>query len=67
MYTWSSETLKSQVIAARTYAVYKARSRTAYSFDVDDTTANQAFIMTNIDSRTDAAVNATNDYIITYN
>ncbi len=68
--SWSTEALKAQAVAARTYAMREARDRTGV-FDVYDTTASQVYpgarlydtswrvVRSYEDSRTDAAIAAT--------
>ena len=64
--SWSAEALKAQAVAARTYAARKIKKNAAKEFDVDDTTANQAYNVKKIDARSDAAVAATKGVILTY-
>ncbi len=59
--------LEAQAIAARTYAAQKMSARAKQPFDVDDTTAYQAYRANNTDPRTDAAIAATAGQILTYN
>ncbi len=68
---WPMEALKSQAVAARTYAVYHLlnvrRSQTNRLWDVDDTIQFQAFTGTTLrHPRTDAAVEGTEGQILTY-
>ena len=62
------EALKSQAIAARTYAVadMKANRFEKLGFFVDDSTESQVFNNIAIKSSTTSAVNATKDMIMTY-
>lgn len=61
------EALKAQAIAARTYAAHKAMTRSRYAYDVDDTTANQAYHQSKINTRTDQAVKATAGMVLFFN
>ena len=66
--SWSSEALKSQAVAARTYAArYKANLKGAQPYDICNTTACQVYkgTMTEYKAST-AAVNATTDRVLTY-
>ncbi len=68
--SWSTEALKAQAVAARTYAMREAEDRSGV-FDVYDTTASQVYpgarlydsswrvVRSYEDSRTDAAISAT--------
>ena len=58
--------LQAQAIAARTYAYHKMLTRANQPWDVDDTTANQAYKASNSDSRTDAAIRATAHTILAH-
>lgn len=67
---WPLETLKTQAVAARTYAVYHlsvARKVGRRYFDVDDTVAFQAYTgLSHVSKLTDLAVSATAGQILTY-
>ncbi len=68
---WAMEALKTQAVAARTYAVYHLvfarRFEPSRIWDVDDTIAFQAFTGTSLQSeRTDMAVRETEGQILTY-
>ncbi len=68
---WPMEALKTQAVAARTYAVYhylnSQRSNSGRLWDVDDTIQFQAYTGTSLrHPRTDAAVEATDGQILTY-
>ncbi len=68
---WAMEALKTQAVAARTYAVYHLvfarRFEPARIWDVDDTIAFQAFTGSSLQSeRTDLAVRETEGQILTY-
>jgi len=41
--SWPSEALKAQTLAARSYAIFQARTRSSERYDVDDTTAYQVY------------------------
>lgn len=61
--SWSLETLKAQAIAARSYAIVK-HNRKGH---LDDTTSNQAFIITKKSDKSNRAVNETTGQVLTYN
>lgn len=68
---WPTETLKTQAVAARTYAVYHLVYARRYNaervWDVDDTINFQAYTGTSmISDRTDHAIDSTDGQIITY-
>ncbi|MCX6129367.1 MAG: SpoIID/LytB domain-containing protein [Proteobacteria bacterium] len=68
---WPMETLKTQAVAARTYAVYHMLFARRYEpqrlWDVDDTIQFQAFTGSSLHSeRTDEAVSSTDGQILTY-
>jgi len=68
---WAMEALKTQAVAARTYAVYHLvyarRFETSRAWDVDDTINYQAYTGTSlISERTDIAVRETEGQILTY-
>ena len=69
---WHIETLKTQAVAARTYAVFhlgqmRAKNHKRRLWDVDDTIAFQAYTGATMRSdRTDLAVNSTIGQIITH-
>ncbi len=65
--SWHTEALKSQAVAARTYAYKRILSEKSKAFDVDDTTNTQAYVPAKISDFTDAAVKATSGEILTYN
>lgn len=62
--SWPAEALKAQAIAARTYAMTRLRPEELY--DVDDTTANQAYRRNYTKESTDAAVTATAGRVLRY-
>ena len=41
--SWPAEALKAQTLAARSYAVFQARTRSSERYDVDDTTSFQVY------------------------
>lgn len=68
---WPLETLKTQAVAARTYAVYHLvyarRFSSERTWDVDDTINFQAYTgISLISDRTDAAIEATEGQILTF-
>ncbi|HYX36676.1 MAG TPA: SpoIID/LytB domain-containing protein [Oligoflexus sp.] len=68
---WAMEALKTQAVAARTYAVYHLvyarRFEASRHWDVDDTINYQAYTGTSlISERTDIAVRETDGQILTY-
>jgi cell wall-associated NlpC family hydrolase len=65
--SYHAEALKAQAIAARTYAARRISSQTTKPYDVDDTTATQAYRPHDrLDPRTDAAVRATTGEVLRY-
>lgn len=60
------EALKAQAVAARTYAAHKIATRSKQAFDVDDTTAYQAYRPGNTNARTDQAITATAGEVLHY-
>lgn len=69
--SWPIETLKTQAVAARTYAVFHISFARRYfrkrAWDVDDTVAYQAYTGISLKSRrTDRAVNETKGHILTH-
>ncbi len=65
--SWHLEALKSQAVAARTYAMKKIQDRKSKEFDVDDTTAFQAYREDRKATSTDKAVKLTKNQYLTYN
>jgi SpoIID/LytB domain protein len=69
-HTWPSEALKTQAIAARTYALFHmqlSRAQGNIFYDVDDTTLFQAFTgVSGQRPETDQAISATAGEVITY-
>ncbi len=65
--SWHSECLKCQAIVARTYAENKIRTSKNKTYDVDDTTNNQAYHADKVDSRSTKAVQDTCGEVLTYN
>lgn len=61
----SVEALKAQAVAARTYALYQVNPKNSY--DLVDTTANQAYKPGNIPSLVKTAVSSTSGMVLTYN
>jgi stage II sporulation protein D len=66
--TWPLEALKSQAVAARTYAIYKSTTSGNRFYDLDTTTKTQVYkgLSTEFLS-TQEAVNATDGKVMTYN
>ena len=68
---WPAETLKTQAVAARSYAAFhlaNARRMKRRYFDVDDTVQYQAYTgVSHITRKTDRAVAETKGVILTYN
>jgi SpoIID/LytB domain protein len=66
--SWSTEALKAQVVAARSYAArYKQNLKGKKSYDICNTTACQVYYgASNEDSRTDAAIKATAGIVLKY-
>jgi stage II sporulation protein D len=65
--SWPLETLKAQAVAARTYALYQARHREDWSYDLVDDAGDQAYKGINREhSKTTRAVNETAGEILTY-
>ena len=62
--TWPIEALKAQAVAARTYAMSKLNS--SRSYDVDDTTAYQAYRSDRTRESTDKAVKETAGQVLKY-
>jgi hypothetical protein len=62
---WPSETLKTQAVAARTYAWRKVLDRTGEAFDVWDST-NDQYMCEDTYASTDAAVDATEGQYVSY-
>ncbi len=66
--SWPLEALKTQAVAARTYALHLKSKSTSKSFDLDTTTATQVYKGLNSEySTTHEAVTATSGQIMTYN
>lgn len=65
--SWHAEALKAQAVAARTYAMRRIQTREKELFDVDDTTAFQAYHIGNESSSTDKAIKDTANQYLTYN
>jgi stage II sporulation protein D len=66
--SWPLEALKSQAVAARTYAIYKSNTSGNRFYDLDTTTRTQVYKgMESEFTSTHEAVNATRDQILTYN
>jgi stage II sporulation protein D len=66
--SWPLEALKSQAVAARTYAIYKSNTSSNRFYDLDTTTRTQVYKgMESEFTSTHEAVNATRDQILTYN
>jgi SpoIID/LytB domain protein len=69
-HTWPNEALKTQAIAARTYALFHmklSRAQGNVFYDVDDTTLFQAFTgVGGQTAETDQAINETTGEVITY-
>lgn len=61
------EALCAQSIAARTYAIYKTKTRSKYEYDLDDTSNCQAYIPSKINIKSDDAVKRTNGLVLEYN
>ncbi|CAA9270566.1 MAG: hypothetical protein AVDCRST_MAG77-3182 [uncultured Chloroflexi bacterium] len=58
--SWPAEAVKAQTLAARSYAVWQARNRSAERYDVDDTTAYQVYRGANAEHPgSNAAIDAT--------
>jgi stage II sporulation protein D len=65
---WPLEALKSQAVAARTFAIYKSTAESNRYYDLDTTTATQVYKgMENEYVSTVEAVNATQGQVMTYN
>jgi stage II sporulation protein D len=65
--SWPMEALKSQAVAARTYALFRAAKPSSKEYDLDDTTASQAYTgMSKEHPRCAEAVKATSGRILTY-
>ena len=65
--SWSSEALKAQAVAARTYAVYHKNSFRNKGFDMTDDTRSQVYAGINGESPSIiSAVDATKGEILTY-
>jgi stage II sporulation protein D len=66
--SWPLEALKSQAVAARTYALYLKSKSNSKLFDLDTSTATQVYKGLNSEySTTHEAVTATSGQIMTYN
>jgi stage II sporulation protein D len=66
--SWHQEALKSQAVAARTYALYKQESSRNDLYDVVDNTYSQVYRGIQDESTgTQLAVNATKSQVLTYN
>ncbi|MFM7192432.1 MAG: SpoIID/LytB domain-containing protein, partial [Microcystaceae cyanobacterium] len=65
---WPIEALKTQAVAARTFAIYKSTAESNRYYDLDTTTATQVYKgMENEYVSTVDAVNATQGQVMTYN
>ncbi|MEA5118487.1 MAG: SpoIID/LytB domain-containing protein, partial [Propionicimonas sp.] len=66
--SWSTEALKAQAVAARSYAArYKANLKGKKAYDICDTTACQVYKGTSAEYKTtDAAIKATATKVLTY-
>lgn len=65
---WPMEALKTQAVAARTFAIYKSTAESNRYYDLDTTTATQVYKgMENEYVSTVDAVNATQGQVMTYN
>jgi len=68
--SWPEESLKTQTVAARTYAVFHRSNQYGHAknfYDVDDTISYQAYTgLTEVHPRTDAAIDATKGQIMTF-
>ena len=65
--SWPQEALKSQAVAARSYALYKRQRQTNRVYDVDSTTTYQVYDGIDGESlSTQAAVAATSGQVLTY-
>ncbi|HEX2184681.1 MAG TPA: SpoIID/LytB domain-containing protein, partial [Chloroflexota bacterium] len=47
--SWPAEALKAQILTARSYAVWQARSRARQRYDVDDTVQHQVYLGSNVE------------------
>ncbi len=65
--SWPPEALKAQAVAARSYALKKIEGSKGKEYDVDDTSAYQAYNPAKIDARTDAAIKSTAGQVLTFN
>jgi peptidoglycan hydrolase-like amidase len=63
----SPEALKAQAVAARTYALYRIRTRAKKDFDVDDTTTFQSYHYNKIKQVYTDAVEATRGQVLFHN
>ena len=67
-YSWNSEALKAQAIAARTYALYHIMQSKKGIYDLDATTKSQVYKGINIENKkTSDAINETSGEILSYN
>jgi stage II sporulation protein D len=66
--SWSSDALKAQAVASRTYALYVKSKNRFMPFDVEATTESQVYGGYNAETEsTNAAVNATRGQVLTQN
>ncbi|HEU5318317.1 MAG TPA: SpoIID/LytB domain-containing protein, partial [Chloroflexota bacterium] len=65
--SWPSEALKAQTLAARSYAVFQAQTRSSERYDVDDTTAFQVYRGANAEHpAVNQVIDATAGQVIAY-
>ncbi|HEY6041459.1 MAG TPA: SpoIID/LytB domain-containing protein, partial [Anaerolineae bacterium] len=65
--SWDPDALKSQAVAARTYGWRRILDRVGYTFDVYDSTADQAMCELKEAASTDAATDQTRGQYLAYN
>jgi stage II sporulation protein D len=65
--SWPPEALKSQAIAARTYALYQVKHRTSWRYDLVDSQGDQVYKgLQCVTAQTNQAVDATQGLILVY-
>ncbi|MBI3970487.1 MAG: SpoIID/LytB domain-containing protein [Chloroflexi bacterium] len=65
--SWPAEALKAQTLAARSYAVWQAKSRAGKQYDVDDTTYYQVYLGANAErENVNRIIDATAGQIVVY-